>query len=196
MGCGIYKITNIINQKTYIGSSIEIKVRMMKHKYMLKSNTHYNNHLQNSFNEYGENNFEFEIIEECSLDELIVRENYFINKYKSNDFNSGYNLATVNEFRRNNFNEEVKVKNSKLGLESNGNFTEFKCVNLETNNEIIFNSLVDAANYLLSNNYTKGTARNIRQKLSYCLRGKKVNNGSNGSIRITAYKHKWLITNK
>lgn len=195
MGCGIYKIENIINNKIYIGSSIEFSVRLMKHKYMLRSNTHYNEYLQNSYNKYGENAFSFELIEECDEINLINRENHYIKKYQSNDLNYGYNLATVNEFRRNNYNDVIKIKNSKFNLEYNGNFIKFKAININTNVEKCFDNLVDAANFLIENGFSKGKPSNIRQKISHTLRGKKVNNGYNGSIRKTAYQHKWIITN-
>lgn len=193
MGCGIYKIINNVNNKLYIGSSMNIKSRFSKHKSLLKNNKHDNDYLQNSFNKYGIDNFSFEVIEFCEVSELIDKENYYINFYKSNNLNLGYNLATVNEFRRNNYNKEVKIKNSKINLLKNGNFTNFKAINLTTNEEIIFDSLVTAADYLANKNFSKGKLSNIRQKISYCLRGKKVNNGSKGSIRKTAYNHLWVI---
>lgn len=193
MGCGIYKIENKINGKVYIGSSIEIHVRLMNHKYMLRANKHDNEYLQKSFNKHGENSFIFDVVELCSIEKLIEKENFYINKLSSNNLKLGYNLATVNEFRRNNFNNEVKVKNSKINLFKNGNFTKFKCINLQTNQEFEFENLVDAANYIVSNGFSKGKLRNIRQKISHCLRNKKVNNGYNGSIRKTAYSHIWAI---
>lgn len=193
MGCGIYKIENKVNGKIYIGSSIEIHIRLMNHKYMLRANKHDNEYLQKSFNKYGENNFIFDIVELCDSNKLIVKENFYIDKFLSNNLNLGYNLAKVNEFRRNNFNDEVKVKNSKINLQKNGNFIKFKASNIITNDEIEFESLVDAANYVKINGFSKGKLRNIRQKISYCLRGKLVNNGYNGSIRKTAYSHNWLI---
>jgi len=113
MGCGIYLIENMVNNKKYVGSSIDTPVRIMKHKYSLRRNYHTNNYLQNSYNKYGEDNFEFSVLILCDENELVDNENYYINKFNSNDLNVGYNLATVNEFRRNNYNEEVKIKNSK-----------------------------------------------------------------------------------
>ena len=193
MGCGIYMIQNSANNKVYIGSSIKIETRFMNHKYALRCGNHDNEYLQNSYNKYGENNFTFEIVELCDVSELIKKENFYIDKYSSNDLNKGYNLATVNDFRRNTFNNEVKIKNSKLNLSLYGNFTIFKATNIKTNSENIFTSLVEAADYLISNNFSKGNPRNIRQKLSHCLRGKKVNNGGNSTVRKTAYDHIWSI---
>lgn len=56
---GIYYIENLINHKKYYGSSININERLLEHKRLLKSNQHQNSHLQNSFNQYGEENFVF-----------------------------------------------------------------------------------------------------------------------------------------
>jgi group I intron endonuclease len=193
MGCGIYKIQNTINNKIYIGSSIKINTRLMNHKYALRCGKHDNEYLQNSFNKYGESNFIFETIELCDISKLIEKENFYIEKYSSNDLKMGYNLAKVNDFRRNTFNNEVKIKNSKLNLSLYGNFTTFKSININNNIENTFTSLVEAADYLINNNFSKGNPRNIRQKLSHCLRGKKVNNGSKGTIRKTAYDHIWSI---
>ena len=91
MKSGIYIITNIVNNKKYIGSSLDYKQRIRQHKYSLRNNTHYNNHLQSSFNKYGEENFKFELLELCS--NLIERETYHI--YNNNVLNPlfGYNKA-------------------------------------------------------------------------------------------------------
>jgi group I intron endonuclease len=197
MGCGIYKITNKIDKKVYIGSSLNISSRHYKHFWLLRKNIHDNNYLQNSFNKFGEYNFVFEIVEFCDKSELIERENYYINHFNSNSLEFGYNLATVNEFRRNTYNNEVKLKLSKHNLHKNSNFSTFFLQNILTNESKTFDNLVDAANYLIENSFTYGSPRNVRQKLSFCLRNKKVNNGkkNNGSIRKTCYKHKFEIIN-
>ena len=94
MGCGIYKIENKVNGKIYIGSSIEVHVRLMNHKYMLRANKHDNEYLQKSFNKYGEDNFIFSLVELCDIAELIVKENFYIDKFSSNDLNrSPFNFS-------------------------------------------------------------------------------------------------------
>lgn len=194
MTTGIYKITNITNNKVYIGSSINISSREYKHFWMLDRGTHDNPHLQNSFNKYGPNNFNFEILELCDESSLIEKENHYISSHRSNIFEFGYNLATVNESRRNNYNTEVKIKLSKYNLIKNGNFTMFSLTNIMTGKEYIFESLVDAANYLIENGFSKGKSTNVRMKISQCLRGLKVNNGhKNQSLRKTCYKHNFKI---
>ena len=92
---GIYKITNNINNKSYIGQSVNINDRLSWHKELLQHNNHPNIHLQNSVNKYGFENFRFEIIEECDKDDLSIRERYWISHY--NSMNEGYNMISGGE---------------------------------------------------------------------------------------------------
>lgn len=87
--CGIYKITNKINNKVYIGQSIDIKQRWRAHIYA--ANQHQDTHLYRAINHYGLENFVFEIIEvlEPNRNLLDDREKYWINYYDS--YNTGYN---------------------------------------------------------------------------------------------------------
>lgn len=102
---GIYKITNLINNKVYIGESHDIYLRWEEHKKDLNNKEHHSYKLQTAWNKYGEENFEFEILEEVfdpeksyyilSM-ERIYLEGYYINKFDS--INSGYNIEhTYNE---------------------------------------------------------------------------------------------------
>lgn len=91
MSCGIYYIKNKTNGKMYIGKSIDIQKRWKSHKTQLKNGNHVNPHLQSSWDKYGDNAFEFSIIEECACEELNDREKYWIQFYDS--FNNGYNLT-------------------------------------------------------------------------------------------------------
>ena len=195
MNCGIYKITKTKNKKIYIGSSINLSSREYKHFWMLNKGIHDNEYLQKSYNKYGKDIFVFEIIDYCEPTELVERENKFISIHESNNLNKGYNLASVNEFRRNTFNDEVKIKLSKYNLNKNGNINKFSLTNLETNEELIFETLVDGANYLIENGFAKGKPSYVRVRLSSSLRGIKVNNGYNGSIRKTIYKHNFKLIN-
>jgi group I intron endonuclease len=78
MKIGIYKITNKINGKCYIGSSLNITKRKNKHFGGLKLNIHPNKHLQSAYNKYGFENFTFEIIEETEKTNLLLKEQYYI----------------------------------------------------------------------------------------------------------------------
>lgn len=90
--CGIYKITNLKNNKAYIGQSTDIKSRWNNHKIELKNNTHRNSHLQNAFNKYGEEAFEFRILEETFEENLDDAEEYWIDYFDSTNPRKGYNL--------------------------------------------------------------------------------------------------------
>ncbi len=80
---GIYKITNLINNKIYIGSAARsFRKRWNEHKSGLKNNRHTNHHLQSAWNKYGENSFEFKILEECSNDVILEREQYYLDLMK------------------------------------------------------------------------------------------------------------------
>lgn len=88
---GIYSITNIINNKKYIGSTAKsFNSRWKKHITNLKNGGHASHHLQSSWNKYGEDNFVFKIEEVVdSLENLLNLERDYITKYDS--YNNGYN---------------------------------------------------------------------------------------------------------
>lgn len=90
--CGIYCITNTANNKKYIGQSINVNKRLYDHKYNLRKGRHSNKHLQSSYNKYGVQNFKFEVLKECSVDELDDLEKEFIKKFDSTNNEKGYNL--------------------------------------------------------------------------------------------------------
>lgn len=74
----IYKISNNINNKIYIGSSRKFNIRCNQHKFHLIKGTHHSNILQNHVNKYGFESLKFEIIEQCDSLNLINREQYYI----------------------------------------------------------------------------------------------------------------------
>jgi len=88
---GIYKITNKLNNKVYIGQSVNIKQRFKDHKSKQKRNREPNSHLYNSIEKYGLENFSFEVLEECEYTELNNRETFYINSHNSQDSSKGYN---------------------------------------------------------------------------------------------------------
>lgn len=81
---GIYQIKNLVNNKIYIGQTKERFIeRYWHHQWKLKNGTHDNAHLQKAYNKYGENNFEFSVLEILENIELDEREKYWISYYRS-----------------------------------------------------------------------------------------------------------------
>lgn len=107
---GIYCIENVINNKKYIGQSIEIENRWCKHRSELKKGKHDNDYLQKSWNKYGGNNFKFYILEECNVKDLDDRERYYIDVYHALDENYGYNLKTGGQDNNVVVSQDVKNK--------------------------------------------------------------------------------------
>lgn len=92
---GVYKIENVVNGKIYIGSSSDLDRRRKQHFIALLNNKHFNSHLQRSYNKWGEQSFEFKIIEVLedtdSLSELLLeREQYYLDLLKPE-----YNICRI-----------------------------------------------------------------------------------------------------
>ena len=100
---GIYMITNITNGNRYIGSSRNILKRWSTHKYDAKRRSL---PLYDDIREFGLDQFEFIILEECTVDELKVREQYYIDK-----LHPEYNIRTANAGISVSFSEDAKAYN-------------------------------------------------------------------------------------
>lgn len=124
MNSGIYKITNIINNKFYIGSSKDLNKRLSRHKIDLRSNRHTNQHLQRSWNKYGEINFTFIIIDYCDISKLIEFEQFYIDLYEPN-FNMCKIANSCLGIKRSN-----KTKRKMSAARKGMKFTKEHCKNL------------------------------------------------------------------
>lgn len=88
--CGIYKITNVKNQMCYIGQAKDMRKRLNEHlKKGLGIDTPQGNKLYQAMLEDGIDSFTFELLEQCSEEELNSKERYYIELYNSIDY--GYN---------------------------------------------------------------------------------------------------------
>lgn len=97
---GIYAIKNKLDNKIYVGSSKSVYYRWKQQHYVeLKGNTHGNRHLQNAWNKYGEDNFEFIVLEECDRSILFEREEYWMEHFKSWMREYGYNLTRIKDLK-------------------------------------------------------------------------------------------------
>lgn len=94
--CGIYKITNQLDNQCYIGQSTNIKDRWADHvKCGLGIDTPAGNKLYDAMQRDGVWNFSFELLEECSRDMLNQKEREYISIYDS--YNLGYNSTSGNK---------------------------------------------------------------------------------------------------
>lgn len=128
---GIYQIRNLVNNKLYIGSTVSgFSKRKTYHLMLLRKNQHHSQILQKSFNKHGENNFIFEIIEICqNKDNILIREQYWMDFYKCYDPKFGYNInSNAHSCASRELTDEHKLK---ISLSEKG-----KVVSQETKNKL------------------------------------------------------------
>jgi len=107
---GIYKITSIASGKIYIGCASNVRTRINGHLYDLRQNKHHNSYLQKAWIKYGEENFVFEIVEKCDINDLHAKENYWVNELNCLDRTIGYNLKPTDPNGNSIHSEETKEK--------------------------------------------------------------------------------------
>lgn len=160
---GIYKITNKINKKIYIGQSTDIYARWYSHKRELNKGMHVNSHLQNAWNKYGEDNFEFEIIymlpniylsEEYIRELLDTLEIGYIKEFKALTSEHGYNIQLGGKGRKQ---SEETIQKKRNIVRSQ----EFK--------DKISNAVSGEKNPFYGKHHTEET----RKKISESLKGQK-----------------------
>lgn len=142
--CGIYKITNLVNGKAYIGLSTNIAARWSQHKSHYKKG---DTILYKAMIKYGFENFIFEIVELCSKEKLGEMEKFYIKKYRTYvGFKDckGYNATLGGEDSEGLiFTEEAKAKmSSKRRL---GNNPAAKKVYID---DKVFGTIKEAAQFL------------------------------------------------
>ena len=102
---GIYKITNLINNKSYVGQSIRIERRFQEHQKPSSKSL-----ISFAINKYGKKYFAFEVLEETKKEKLNEREKYYIDKYKTlvpNGYNITYGEGSSENTSFNYYDEEV-----------------------------------------------------------------------------------------
>lgn len=164
---GIYKIENLLNGKVYIGSSSNIYNRWIYHFRTLKDNKHYNYHLQQAFNKYGEHNFNFSVIEIIKNEfddlnkykkELISRETFYIKKYESFNKDKGYNLTKTAEEV---YDGSLTIEDLKNGKGAVTYEQYDKIINLLVNTELTFLEIAEEVGI------DKGTISSIYYRQRY-----------------------------
>lgn len=117
MMIGIYAIVNRINDRVYIGQSINVRDRLAHHKSSQKHGRHENDYLQKSWNKYGEMHFDFIVLQECEETYLDELECYYIELFDSINRNKGYNLASGgNQNKHMSETSRLKMSKAKIGL--------------------------------------------------------------------------------
>jgi len=164
---GVYKITNQVNGKIYIGSSKNIKGRWRRHKSALRNDKHGNPHLQNAFNKYGSDNFEFAIVEKIvNVEDLIDREQHYMDTLKPK-----YNIRPKANWSE--MSEETKRKLSKANKGKKlSEKTKKKLSKANKGIEITWGKKISKANQ------GHKVSKETRQKISKANSGK--NNGNYG----------------
>jgi len=98
---GIYQIKNTVTGKVFVGSSLNLHAKSNSYRFQLKSGTHVNAELQKDFNQYGDENFVFEILDTLEpkedpaydyRDDLKVFEEMWMEKLQPYD-DKGYNKS-------------------------------------------------------------------------------------------------------
>lgn len=177
----IYKITNKINNKIYIGQTTKtINLRWQRHCTDALSNRT-NTKFAKAIRKYGKDNFIVEKIDTAqNKEELNQKEIYWINYYNSilegyNSVDGGgdsntYKYKTEEEMKE----IKEKIKQTKI-KELNPNARSIKCKNINTQNELFFNTLIECQEYFNEINHNFITRRCLHK--TKCL-----------------YKKEWLIS--
>lgn len=93
---GIYKITCVPTGKVYVGSAVDLyRLWHARHLPQLRRNKHVNRYLQAAWNKYGESVFQFATIAYVAIDDLLQREQYWIDKLQSANAKHGFNLCPI-----------------------------------------------------------------------------------------------------
>ena len=169
---GIYKITNTVNNKVYIGQSIDIMRRWRQHKQSFESLTGQRKLIQ-EVKQYGKDNFTFEIIEECKIEELDVKERKYIALFDS--YKNGLNMT--------------------IGGQSGGHGNSKKISNEELIEiyDLLINSTISQKQIALMYNIGQDTISEINNGKTRCLDGYKFPLRKNNN-KITLLKDNQSIT--
>lgn len=89
---GIYVSRCLVTNKVYVGSALNIRIRIRTHKKELSSNKHGNPHFQYAWNKHGAEAFEWSLLEKCEKEDLLVREQAWIDQLRASTPKFGYNI--------------------------------------------------------------------------------------------------------
>src|SRR6266436_3362242 len=93
MSVCIYVGRCLPTNKVYVGSTKQGKKRPLSHIRNLNKGCHDNDYLQKAWGRYGQENFVWFIVEECSIDKLQEREQWWVGFLRATDEKYGFNLC-------------------------------------------------------------------------------------------------------
>jgi len=135
---GVYIIKNLIDDKVYIGSSLDLYSRMNIHKNKLKRFKHENQKLNNFCITYGFDKLIFEMLELCDKNIILEREQFYMDLYKS--YNTGFNISKTSSYPYKDLTEEeIKERRKNFAEKIGVSFYVYD----SDNNESYFKSLKD-----------------------------------------------------
>ena len=205
----IYKITNDINDKVYIGkTNLTVEERFTQHLRDSAKRKYENRPLYSAINKYGKEHFFVQELEECLTNDATEREQYWIQYYDS--YKNGYNATLGGDGKAFYDHEKIAERLSQgysasevakefncsrdivviIGkeyhidyLSNSYNYLKKKVAQYDKNNEYIqtFDSTADAARWLYDNDKVSVLSSGVRSHISDVANGK----------RKTAYKYIW-----
>ena len=162
----VYKITNLINGKIYVGQTTEsLKKRFSRHTgYQLN----YQDKLHRSIKKYGKENFKIELIEEVENQQILnEREQFWITEL--NSIETGYNIKNDGEkcggdtlSSNPNLNKIKEKISKKMSRGGNSNARKIKAINLETGEIFEYDCLADCVDDLGFKDHS-GISRRLRK---------------------------------
>lgn len=166
---GIYFIVNTITKKFYIGSTRDYELRKRTHINTLNINKHHSYRLQRAWNKSGADAFEFKLVQECTIEELIHKEQEWLDL-----LHPEYNILTNSGGgRKGKHSEESIAKMRKIKQENSGKIV----YQFSLDGELIqkFNSISEAA---------RSIGKKTNAHICSCCKGK----------RAYAYRYLWSYT--
>lgn len=174
----IYKITNTINNKIYIGQVYNKTIYDRFARHIKEANPNHPILLDRAIYKYGKDNFTIEQIDEAtSLQELNEKEKYWISFYNSTNKNIGYNL-TLGGNGGNTYlaktEDELNIIKSKISKanfgKNNGQSKSFKALNVKTNTILYFDTFNEGLKYF-NYNHKQTFASHCENKATCLWRG-------------------------
>lgn len=179
---GVYKICNTVDGKVLVGSSSDLHTREREHWCTAQKGEHRNAHFQAAWNLVGASAFRFEVLELCSRENLILREDYWMSVYKSLSREYGYNTKTASGVVHS---EETKYKMS-LAKQGTNHWIYGK-----HHSEATKSKIAAAQKGVLSNAYGRPRPASVRAKISKGLTGRPCSAETRKKISKSNLGRKW-----